>query len=128
VPGLGYTETVPIYDYRCTKGHRFDRIQKFTDDALTACEVCGAAAERVLHAPAVHYKGSGFYATDYQRKAGDGGGEKSSGGETASTSSDSSTSSTSSESSSKSETKAPAAEKSAGESKPKAKASGGDAA
>jgi putative FmdB family regulatory protein len=56
---------MPIYEYRCRKGHTFDVMQRFSDDALDTCEVCGARAQRVLHAPAVHFKGSGFYNTDY---------------------------------------------------------------
>jgi putative FmdB family regulatory protein len=56
---------MPIYEYRCTKGHTFDITQRFSDEALTECQVCGAPAQRVLHAPAVHFKGSGFYNTDY---------------------------------------------------------------
>lgn len=56
---------MPIYEYRCTKGHVFDAMQRFSDDPLDACEVCGASTQRVFHAPAVHFKGSGFYNTDY---------------------------------------------------------------
>jgi putative FmdB family regulatory protein len=56
---------MPIYEYRCTKGHVFDARQSFSDDPLDKCEVCGAPAQKVLHAPAVHFKGSGFYNTDY---------------------------------------------------------------
>jgi putative FmdB family regulatory protein len=59
---------MPIYEYRCTKSHVFDRMQRFSDDPLTKCEVCGAPAQRVMHAPAVHFKGSGFYNTDYGTK------------------------------------------------------------
>jgi putative FmdB family regulatory protein len=59
---------MPIYEYRCEKGHTFEVLQRMADDALDACEVCGAPAERVLHAPAVHFKGSGFYNTDYGTK------------------------------------------------------------
>ncbi len=67
---------MPIYEYRCDKGHTFDVLQSMSDDPLTACEVCGAPVQKVLHAPAVHFKGSGFYNTDY----GKGGKSKSSGG------------------------------------------------
>ena len=56
---------MPIYEYRCTKGHSFEVLQPIEDDPLTKCEVCGSPCERVLHAPAVHFKGSGFYNTDY---------------------------------------------------------------
>lgn len=59
---------MPIYEYRCEKGHTFEVIQRMSDDALDACEVCEAPASRVLHAPAVHFKGSGFYNTDYGTK------------------------------------------------------------
>ncbi len=62
------SEAMPIYEYRCTKSHVFDRMQRFSDDPLTKCEVCGAPAQRVMHAPAVHFKGSGFYNTDYGTK------------------------------------------------------------
>jgi putative FmdB family regulatory protein len=72
---------MPIYEYRCDKGHTFEVLQRMSDDALDACEVCAAPAVRVLHAPAVHFKGSGFYNTDYgtkkrarERSAGDGDG------------------------------------------------------
>ncbi|MGD0197034.1 MAG: FmdB family zinc ribbon protein [Solirubrobacteraceae bacterium] len=56
---------MPIYEYRCTNGHTFESIQSFSDEPLTKCEVCAAPVERVLHAPAVQFKGSGFYNTDY---------------------------------------------------------------
>ena len=58
---------MPIYEYRCENDHRFELIQKFTDDAVSVCEVCGAPAQRVLHPVAIHFKGSGFYSTDYGR-------------------------------------------------------------
>ncbi len=56
---------MPIYEYKCRKGHVFDVMQRMSDDPLNRCEVCGAVASRVLHPPAVHFKGSGFYNTDY---------------------------------------------------------------
>jgi len=59
---------MPIYEYRCEQGHTFEVIQRMSDDALERCEVCEAPAVRVLHAPAVHFKGSGFYNTDYGTK------------------------------------------------------------
>jgi putative FmdB family regulatory protein len=58
---------MPIYEYRCQNEHRFEVLQKFADDALTECEVCGAPAQRVMHPVAIHFKGSGFYSTDYGR-------------------------------------------------------------
>jgi putative FmdB family regulatory protein len=59
---------VPIYEYKCENGHVFDVIQKMSDEPLSACQECGAPAERVLHPVAVHFKGSGFYNTDYGKK------------------------------------------------------------
>ncbi|HET7484636.1 MAG TPA: FmdB family zinc ribbon protein [Solirubrobacterales bacterium] len=59
---------MPIYEYKCEKGHVFDVIQRMTDEALTECQECGAPAVRVLHPVAVHFKGSGFYNTDYGKK------------------------------------------------------------
>ena len=59
---------MPIYEYRCKKGHTFDIMQRFSDEALTKCEICGAPAQRVMHAPSIHFKGSGFYNTDYGTK------------------------------------------------------------
>jgi putative FmdB family regulatory protein len=59
---------MPIYEYRCQNDHRFEVLQKFSDEPLTECEVCGAPASRVLHPVAIHFKGSGFYSTDYGRK------------------------------------------------------------
>ena len=56
---------MPTYEYRCTKGHTFEAVQSINDDPLTVCEVCGRPVVRVLHSPAVHFKGSGFYNTDY---------------------------------------------------------------
>jgi putative FmdB family regulatory protein len=93
---------VPIYEYKCDNGHVFDVMQKMSDDPLTECVECGAPAHRVLTAPAVHFKGSGFYNTDYGKRKG--GGSNGSSSESGS-SSDSSTSSDSG-GSSKSESKA----------------------
>jgi putative FmdB family regulatory protein len=59
---------MPIYEYKCEKGHVFDVIQKMSEEPLTECQECGAPAERVLHPVAVHFKGSGFYNTDYGKK------------------------------------------------------------
>ena len=56
---------MPIYEYRCDNGHHFDVMQKMTDGPVTECEVCGAPVQRVFHPVAVHFKGSGFYNTDY---------------------------------------------------------------
>jgi putative FmdB family regulatory protein len=59
---------MPVYEYKCDKGHSFEVIQSMADDPLTECEECGAPAQRVLFAPAVHFKGKGFYNTDYGTK------------------------------------------------------------
>ena len=56
---------MPTYEYRCENGHHFDVMQKIADPPVTACEVCGAPVQRVFHPIAVHFKGSGFYNTDY---------------------------------------------------------------
>ena len=56
---------MPIYEYRCENGHHFDVMQKIADPPVTACEVCAAPVQRVFHPIAVHFKGSGFYNTDY---------------------------------------------------------------
>jgi putative FmdB family regulatory protein len=75
---------VPIYEYRCDNGHQFEVMQRMSDDPLTECEVCGASASRVLFAPAIHFKGSGFHNTDYgtrRRPVGEDGGSSSSGGD-----------------------------------------------
>jgi putative FmdB family regulatory protein len=56
---------MPIYEYRCETGHLFEVMQKMSDPPVTACEQCGAAVSRVFHPIAVHFKGSGFYNTDY---------------------------------------------------------------
>src|SRR5450755_1483991 len=59
---------MPIYEYRCEKGHTFEVMQRMSDPAITVCEIDGRPVQRVLHAPAVHFKGSGFYSTDYGSK------------------------------------------------------------
>ena len=59
---------MPIYEYRCERGHTFEVMQRMTDDPLTSCSTCDAPVQRVFHPVAVHFKGSGFYTTDYARK------------------------------------------------------------
>ena len=81
---------MPIYEYRCTNGHTFEVIQSMSDDPVETCEVCGAPVERVFHPVAVHFKGSGFYTTDYAKKAK--AGASNDGGSSDSASSDSSSS------------------------------------
>jgi putative FmdB family regulatory protein len=72
---------VPIYEYRCPNGHVFEIFQRMDDPPPETCEVCGdAPVERVLYPVAVHFKGSGFYSTDYGRSRKRGGGKESSDG------------------------------------------------
>lgn len=56
---------MPIYEYRCENGHLFEVMQKIADPPVTVCESCEAPVQRVFHPVAVHFKGSGFYNTDY---------------------------------------------------------------
>jgi putative FmdB family regulatory protein len=56
---------MPIYEYRCEQGHTFEVMQRMSDDPVVSCETCAAPVERVFHPVAVHFKGSGFYNTDY---------------------------------------------------------------
>src|SRR5215207_6658996 len=61
---------MPIYEYRCPNAHLFEVIHGMTEPSPETCEVCGEGPlQRVLHPVAVHYKGSGFYSTDYGRKS-----------------------------------------------------------
>jgi putative FmdB family regulatory protein len=113
---------MPIYEYRCEQGHTFDVMQRMSDDPVTSCEVCGAPVQRVFHPVAVHFKGSGFYNTDYgtrkrarEKEAGSGDGSKSGDGAKSGDSSksdgggsSSDSSSTSSDKGSKSQSKAAA--------------------
>ena len=63
---------MPIYEYECLKNkHRFEVIQKFSDPPVTKCSICGEPVQKVLSAPAIQFKGTGWYITDYARK-GDG--------------------------------------------------------
>ncbi len=86
---------MPIYEYRCEKGHTFEVMQRMVDDTLTECTICGAPVQRVFHPVAVHFKGSGFYTTDYGKKKGKGAKD---GGSSESKSSDSKSDSSSSDS------------------------------
>ncbi|HEY8669381.1 MAG TPA: zinc ribbon domain-containing protein, partial [Terriglobales bacterium] len=70
---------MPLYEYLCNKcGHRFERIQRFSDPMVKKCPECGGKVEQVISAPAVQFKGSGWYVTDYAKKPASG--ESSSGG------------------------------------------------
>ena len=91
---------MPIYEYRCDNGHTFEVMQKMTDDPVSVCSTCEAPVQRVFHPVAVHFKGKGFYNTDYGTKrrqrelerSGKDGGDKA---DSSSSSSDSSASSSS---------------------------------
>jgi putative FmdB family regulatory protein len=76
---------MPTYEYRCQNDHLFEVFQRMADDPLESCTICGAPAQRVFHPVAVHFKGSGFYATDYgKRKKGGGSDGSAPGGDSAS--------------------------------------------
>ena len=65
---------MPLYEYQCKKCHSLtERIQKFSDPPLTVCPHCGGEMEQLLSAPAVQFKGSGWYVTDYAKKSSQGG-------------------------------------------------------
>jgi putative FmdB family regulatory protein len=93
---------MPIYEYKCENGHVFDAMQRMSEDPLSTCQECEAPVKRVFHPVAVHFKGSGFYNTDYgtrkrsreaKENAGSSeGGEKSSDAKTSDSKSDAKTS------------------------------------
>jgi putative FmdB family regulatory protein len=61
---------MPLYEYQCEKcGHRFEKIQKFSDKPVKKCPDCGGPVKQLLSAPAVQFKGSGWYVTDYAKKS-----------------------------------------------------------
>jgi putative FmdB family regulatory protein len=91
---------MPIYEYRCRNGHEFEVFQSMADDPVEVCETCGAPVDRVFSPVAVHYKGSGFYTTDYAKKGSSKSSSNSEGG-----SKSEADSSSSSDSSSKSDSK-----------------------
>ncbi len=65
---------MPIYEYQCTKcQHRFELLQRFTDPQVTECPRCGGEVQQMISAPAVQFKGSGWYVTDYAKKSSAGG-------------------------------------------------------
>ncbi|MGZ4787880.1 MAG: FmdB family zinc ribbon protein [Terriglobales bacterium] len=97
---------MPLYEYQCTKcKHTFEKIQKFSDPPVTECPKCGGKVEQLLSAPAIQFKGAGWYVTDYAKKSGSPGSEKSG-------------SDISSSSESKSETKSDSKSETKSESKP----------
>lgn len=89
---------MPLYEYQCDScGHRFEVIQKFSDAPVEACPACPGTVRRLLSSPAIQFKGSGWYITDYARKGGSGtsssasaaGGEKAAEGTSTETKTDS---------------------------------------
>jgi putative FmdB family regulatory protein len=121
---------MPIYEYRCENGHTVEVMQKMTDDPVSVCSTCEAPVQRVFHPVAVHFKGKGFYNTDYGTKrrqrelerSGKSGADKtesSSGSSSSDSSSDSSSSSSSSSESSGPSSGGDSAKKSSGSSKKK---------
>jgi putative FmdB family regulatory protein len=71
---------MPLYEYECKKcGHRFERIQKFSDAMVKKCPECGGKVEQMISAPAVQFKGSGWYVTDYAKRSGSSSGSESGG-------------------------------------------------
>ncbi len=62
---------MPLYEYQCTVcGHRFEVIQKFSDRPVKKCPQCGKAVERLVSSPAIQFKGTGWYVTDYAKRSG----------------------------------------------------------
>lgn len=123
---------MPLYEYLCRScEHRFERIRKFSDPPLTECPKCGGEVEKLLSSPAIQFKGSGFYITDYP-KSGSGGaagkdGSSSSSSESSGSSGSSSESSSDSKKGDKSESKSDKSEKKAdkaSDTKPAAAAAG----
>jgi putative FmdB family regulatory protein len=99
---------MPIYEYRCENGHTFEVMQRMTDDPVSVCNTCEAPVQRVFHPVAVHFKGKGFYNTDYgtrrrnreMEREGKSGGDKKEAASSSSSSSEGSSSSSSADSSS----------------------------
>jgi putative FmdB family regulatory protein len=109
---FGVLRKVPLYEYECGKCGRFERIRKFADPPLTECPTCGQRIDKLASAPAIQFKGTGWYITDYARKSGgkndgstsagkDGAGAKDGSKDTASASKDSTATTTSTTSTAK---------------------------
>jgi putative FmdB family regulatory protein len=62
---------MPLYEYECDNGHRFEVIQKYSDPLVETCTQCGAPVHKLMSSPAIQFKGTGWYITDYARKGGD---------------------------------------------------------
>lgn len=98
---------MPLYEYQCAKCGRFEVIRKFSDQPLSICPTCGQEVQKLLSAPAIQFKGTGWYITDYARKgaaAGAGSSDSSDGGSKSSDSGKSSDSKNSSDSTSSPQT------------------------
>ena len=111
---------MPLYEYQCTKcKHTFEKIQKFSDPPVTKCPKCGGKVEQLLSAPAIQFKGAGWYVNDYAAKPSGGSGSDKSGSEKSGTDSGSAKSGSESSTPASTESK-PAAESktAAAESKP----------
>ena len=67
---------MPLYEYQCAQCGRFELIQKFADPPLAVCPTCGQEVQKLLSSPAIQFKGSGWYITDYARKGGGGEGKE----------------------------------------------------
>jgi putative FmdB family regulatory protein len=86
---------MPLYEYQCEScEHRFERIQKFSDPLVDTCPSCGGPVKKLLSSPAIQFKGSGFYITDYPKKSQKPSGDSQSSGTSKDSTSDSSKSST----------------------------------
>jgi putative FmdB family regulatory protein len=79
---------MPLYEYECAaeNGRRFEIIQKFSDEPLTVCPSCGGSVRRLISSPAIQFKGSGWYITDYAKKSGTDAGKDSKSGSSSSSS------------------------------------------
>jgi putative FmdB family regulatory protein len=103
---------MPLYEYQCQKcGHRFERIQRFSDPLVKKCPECGGKVEQLLSAPAVQFKGSGWYVTDYAKKSSAGSSSKSESESKAESKSDSGKDAGKKESKAKAESTSKSAEK-----------------
>ena len=98
---------MPLYEYQCDAcGHRFEQIRKFSDSPLEACPSCGGAVRKLVSSPAIQFKGTGWYVTDYAKMGTSGAEASEAGKSTDGSTSDSSSSSSDSSSSSKTDSSA----------------------
>ena len=94
---------MPLYEYQCDRDGRFEVIRKFSDPPLKKCPKCGGPIQRLLSAPAIQFKGTGWYVTDYARKSGGEGSKDKDSGASKDSAGSSSTSDSASSSSGKSD-------------------------